>query len=70
LPRLLEGYSPNCLEGEFSEVRLNGILGSSPPARNTLVTSRITHLGYVDATERLLAWFGKQSREVRGVRLS
>jgi hypothetical protein len=26
-----EGYSPNLVEEEFSEVRLNGVLGSSQP---------------------------------------
>ena len=32
-------YSPECVEEEFSEVRILGILGS-PPTNNTLATSK------------------------------
>jgi hypothetical protein len=37
-------YSPECVELEFCELRLNGVLRSSLPARNAQVTAKIAHL--------------------------
>ena len=41
----LSAYSPNVVEGEFSEVRLNGVLGSSQKKVSNLV-----HLGDAPTT--------------------
>jgi hypothetical protein len=44
-------YSPECVEGEFCELRLLGILGSSPPEIATWLT-KIGHSGDATGTTR------------------
>src|SRR5215210_6944522 len=45
-------YSPECVEGVFSEVRLLGILRSSLPASNAQATAKIAHLSDTPAPIR------------------
>src|SRR5215204_3313289 len=48
-------YSPKCVEEEFCELRLLGILGSSLPASNAQATPKIAHLSDTSAPIRQYA---------------
>ena len=40
-----KAYSPKCVEVEFCELRVDGVLRSSPHARNAQATAKIVTLG-------------------------
>src|SRR5215212_8378733 len=58
-------YSPECVEGEFCELRVYGVLRSSLPASNV----KDSHVAYVSLPASLLECPRSMQRARRGTRL-